>query len=100
MNKETCCTHCDGGCAEWVEWVGHVIHGPDGKILAVWASGHCPACAERDTIADMCEEVFVGLLSLILGDEEAATAGPERLPDHDARAQTWQAAANLARGQR
>ena len=31
-------------------------------------------------------------------DEEAATTGPERLPDHDARAQTWQAAANLARG--
>ena len=82
MNKETCCTHCDGGCAEWV---GHVIHGPDGKILAVWASGHCPACAERDTIAVMC-------------DEEAATAGPERLPDHDARAQTWSRAAALIRG--
>ena len=53
MNKETCCTHCDGGCAEWV---GHVIHGPDGKILAVWASGHCPACDEAEHIAAKCIE--------------------------------------------
>lgn len=85
MNKETCCTHCDWGCAEWGEWVGHVIQGPDGKILAVWASGHCPACAERDTIADMCEE-------------EALTAQPQRLPDHDAVRQTWCRAAALVRG--
>ncbi len=83
MNKETCCTHCDGGCAEWV---GYVIHGPDGKILAVWASGHCPACAERDTIAVMC-------------DEEALTAQPERLPAHDAVAQTWGRAADMIRGE-
>lgn len=76
------CTHC---------WAGgdgcHIGSRDHGSAHSNWNDGHCPACDEAERIAQMC-------------DEEAATAGPELLPDYDARAQTWQAAANLARGRR
>ena len=81
------CRHCADGC----QYYSHVDCSPYRQqhhgVYAKWHNRHCPACDEAERIAQLC-------------DEEAATAGPERLPDHDARAQTWQAAANLARGRR
>ena len=89
------CRHCAVECiwideSEWAEKGKELAHEDASAYKgegAIWDDGHCPACDEAERIAQLC-------------DEEAATAGPERLPDHDARAQTWQAAANLARGQR
>ena len=82
------CRHCEEGCTgdtPILGWPDDEPHTDDNG--ATWPGGDCPACDEAERIAQLC-------------DEEAATAGPERLPDHDARAQTWQAAANLARGRR
>ncbi len=78
------CRHCRDGCTlgDTCEFC-HVNE----NWTAAWDDECCPVCDEAERIAQLC-------------DEEAATAGPERLPDHDARAQTWQAAANLARGRR
>lgn len=78
------CRHCRDGCTlgDTCEFC-HVNE----NWTAAWDDECCPACDEAERIAQLL-------------DEEAATAGPERLPDHDARAQTWQAAANLARGRR
>jgi len=82
------CHHlCPGGDEEYVGNGAYVREHCSVDDEAQWSDGHCPACDEAERIAQLC-------------DEEAATAGPERLPDHDARAQTWQAAANLARGRR
>ncbi len=78
------CRHCRDGCTlgDTCEFC-HVNE----NWTAAWDDECCPVCDEAERIAQLL-------------DEEAATAGPERLPDHDARAQTWQAAANLARGRR
>jgi len=76
------CRHCSDICISTDSW--HVREYEDG--FAEYRS-NCPACDEAERIAQLL-------------DEEAATTGPERLSDHDARAQTWQAAANLARGRR
>ena len=82
------CHHlCPGGDEEYVGNGAYVREHCSVDDEAQWSDGHCPACDEAERIAQLL-------------DEEAATAGPERLPDHDARAQTWQAAANLARGRR
>lgn len=78
------CRHCRDGCTlgDTCEFC-HVNE----NWTAAWDDECCPVCDEAERIAQLC-------------DEEAATAGPELLPDYDARAQTWQAAANLARGRR
>lgn len=83
MSAPGCCRHCADMCAARLGAANAVHLGRHSQ----WGEEACPACDEAERIAQLC-------------DEEAATAGPERLPDHDARAQTWQAAANLARGRR
>lgn len=74
------CRHCRDGCTlgDTCEF-RHVNE----NWTAAWDDECCPACDEAEHIAQLC-------------DEEAATAW-RRL---DARDRTWQAAANLARGQR
>lgn len=82
------CRHCEEGCTgdtPILGWPDDEPHTDDNG--ATWPGGGCFACDEAERIAQLC-------------DEEAVIVGLERLPDHDARAQTWQAAANLARGQR
>ncbi len=78
------CRHCRDGCTlgDTCEFC-HVNE----NWTAAWDDECCPVCDEAERIAQLC-------------DEEAAKEGFLRLPDHDARAQTWQAAANLARGRR
>ena len=85
MSAPDHCRHCAGAPGKSFIACGGPMHA--NARGALWLDGDCPACDQAERIAQLC-------------DEEAATAGPERLPDHDARAQTWQAAANLARGQR
>ena len=85
MSAPDHCRHCAGAPGKSFIACGGPMHA--NARGALWLDGDCPACDQAERIAQLC-------------DEEAATAGPERLPDHDARAQTWQAAANLARGRR
>lgn len=78
------CRHCEEGCTgdtPILGWPDDEPHTDDNG--ATWPGGDCPACDEAEHIAQLL-------------DEEAATAW-RRL---DAGAQTWQAAANLARGRR
>lgn len=67
------CRHCDG--------CGGESH--RNTAGATWGK-LCPACDEADLLATWCEE-------------EARVAQPQRLPAHDAVAQTWEAAADLIR---